>query len=87
MRESLHGLESGRLALLAHNVFDLFRQSRIVMVMEDGIVPASTDRKTVEFDIVLHDVLIILHLEIVNSIYLPRRRWGRWDQTESRGYG
>ena len=69
MRESLHGFKSGRLALLAHNVFDSFCQSGIVMVTEDRIVPASTDRKMVEFDIVLHDALIILHLEIVNSVF------------------
>ena len=69
MRESLHGLESGWLALLAHNVFDLFCQSGIVTVMEDRIIPAGMDRKTVEFDVVLHDALIILHLEIVNSVF------------------
>ena len=69
MHESLHGFESGRLALLAHNVFDSFHQSGIVMVTEDGIIPAGTDHKTVEFDIVLHDALIILHLEIVNSVF------------------
>ena len=69
MRKSLHGFESGRLALLAHNVFDSFRQSGIVMVTEDGIIPAGTDHKMVEFNVVLHDALIILHLEIVNSVF------------------
>ena len=59
MHKSLHGFKSGQLALLAHNIFDSFHQSRII--------PAGTDRKTVEFVIVLHDALIILHLEIVNS--------------------
>ena len=69
MHESLHGLKSGWLALLAHNVFDSFCQSGIVMVTEDRIIPAGMDRKTVEFDVVLHDALIILHLEIVNSVF------------------
>ena len=69
MRESLHGFESGQLALLAHNVFDSFCQSGIVTVTEDGIIPPGTDCKTVEFNIVLHDALIILHLEIVNSVF------------------
>ena len=69
VHESLHDFESGRLALLAHNVFDSFCQSGIITVTEDGIVPASTDHKTGEFDIVLHNALIILHLETVNSIF------------------
>ena len=69
MCESLHGFESGQLALLAHNVFDSFCQSGIVTVTEDDIVPAGTDCKTVEFNIVLHNALIILHLEIVNSVF------------------
>ena len=69
VHESLHGFESGWLALLAHNIFDSFCQSGIITVMEDGIIPASTDCKTVEFNIVLHDALIILHLEIVYSVF------------------
>ena len=71
---------------MAHNVFDSFRQSGIITVMEDGIILASTDRKTVEFDIVLHDALIILHLEIVNSIF---RIGGGFDGTKLSfgGYG
>ena len=59
VRENLHGFESGQLALLAHNVFDLFSEAGIITVTEDGVVPASLDSKTVELDIVLHDVLIV----------------------------
>ena len=69
MHKSLHGFKNGQLALLAHDVFDSFHQSGIVTVTEDGIIPTGTDHKTVEFDIVLHNALIILHLEIANSIF------------------
>ena len=39
------------------------------MAMKDGVVPASLDGKMVELNIVLHDALIILHLEVVNSVF------------------
>ena len=69
VRENLHGFESGQLALLSHNIFDLFSEAGLITVMEDGVIPAGLDSKTVELDIVLHDVLIVLHLEIVNSVF------------------
>ena len=34
VHENLHGFKSGWLALLAHNVFDLFGEAGIIMVME-----------------------------------------------------
>src|SRR6202044_2226588 len=45
MSESLHGVESGRLALLAHNILDALRQTGIITVTEDAIVPAGLDRE------------------------------------------
>ena len=36
---------------------------------EDRVIPASLDSKMVELNIVLHDALIVLHLEIVISVF------------------
>ena len=57
MRESLHGLKSRGFALLAHDIFDSFRQTRVVLVSEDTVVPAGLNRETVELNIVLDAML------------------------------
>ena len=36
---------------------------------EDAIVPPSADREAVEFDIVLDDVLVVLHLQIIDTVF------------------
>src|ERR1700734_2907319 len=68
MSESLHGVESGRLALLAHNILDALRPSGIITVREGGIFPAGLDRETGEFDVILDNVLIVLHFQTVNPV-------------------
>ena len=69
MHKSLHGLKSWGFALLAHDIFDLFCQTRVVSVSEDIIIPAGLNHKTVELNIVLDDMLIILHLQVVNPVF------------------
>ena len=69
MHESLHGLKSQGFALLAHDIFDSFRQTGVVSVSEDTVVPAGLNCETVELNIVLDDMLIILHLQVVNPIF------------------
>ena len=69
MHESLHGLKSQGFALLAHDIFDLFCQTRVVSVSEDTVIPAGLNRETVELNIVLDDMLIILHLQVVNPVF------------------
>ena len=36
---------------------------------EDTVIPAGLNRKTVELNIVLDDMLIILHLQVVNPVF------------------
>ena len=69
MRESLHGLKSQGFALLAHDILDSFRQTGVVSVSEDTVIPASLNRETVELNIVLDNMLIILHLQVVNPVF------------------
>ena len=53
---------------MTHNVFNAFGESRIVAVLEDTFIPASADSKMVEFDIILYNMLVIVHFEVINSI-------------------
>ena len=55
--------------LLTHNVFNAFSKSRIVAVLEDTFIPASADSKTVKFDVILYNMLIIVHFEVIDSIF------------------
>ena len=65
----LHFVECLWFPLLAHNVLDVLHQSGIVAVMEDGLVPTGTDSEMGELDVVLDDVLIFLHLQVVDAIF------------------
>ena len=79
MCESLHGLKSRGFALLAHDIFDSFHQTGVVLVSEDTIIPAGLNCETVKLNIILDDMLIILHLQVVNPIF----GIGSWiDQTK-----
>ena len=50
--ESLHGFESGGFPLLSHDVLDSFRETRIIVVLKNSIVPICADGKSVELDII-----------------------------------
>ena len=69
MCKGLHFGECQRLPLLTHNVFDVFSESGIVAVPEDTFIPASADSKTVELDIILYNIPIIVHFEVIDSIF------------------
>ena len=69
MCKGLHFGECWRLPLLTHNVFDAFGESGIVAVPEDTFIPAGADSKMVEFNIILYNMLIIVHFEVINSIF------------------
>ena len=47
----------------------MFSESRIVVVPEDTFIPASADSETVEFDIILYNMLVIMHLEVIDSVF------------------
>ena len=68
MCKGFHSSECWRLPLLTHNVFNAFGESGIVVVSEDTFIPAGADSKTVEFDIILYNMLVIMHLESVFSV-------------------
>ena len=50
-------------------VFDAFSKSRIVAVPEDTFIPAGVDSEMVEFDVILYNMLIIVHFEVIDSIF------------------
>ena len=69
MCKGLHFGKCRRLPLLTHNVFDAFSKSRIVAVPEDTFIPAGVDSEMVEFDVILYNMLIIVHFEVIDSIF------------------
>ena len=69
MCKGLHLGECQRLPLLTHNVFNVFGESGIVAVPEDTFISASADIKMVEFDIILYNMLVIMHFEVINSVF------------------
>ena len=59
MSKDLHGFESGGFTMLTHNVLDVFGKPGVIAVVEDTIIPTGADVKTVEFDIILDNVLVV----------------------------
>ena len=69
MSKDLHGFKSGEFAMLTHNILDAFSKPRIIAVAEDTIISTGADSKTVELDVILDKVLVVLHFEVVDSIF------------------
>ena len=69
MHKGFHFGECQRLPLLTHNVFNAFGKSGIVVVPEDTFIPASADSEMVEFDVILYNMLVIVHLEVIDSVF------------------
>ena len=69
MCKGFHFGECWRLPLLAHNVFNVFGESGIVAVSEDTFIPASVESEMVEFDVILYNMLVIVHLEAIDSVF------------------
>ena len=67
--KGLHLGECQRLPLLTHNVFYAFGESGIVVVLEDTFIPAGADSETVEFNIILYNMLVIMHFEVIDSVF------------------
>ena len=69
MSKDIHGFKSGGFAMLTHNILDAFGEPGIIAVAEDTIIPTGVDSKTVELDVILNNVLVVLHFEVVNSVF------------------
>ena len=54
---------------MTHDVLDMFSKSRIVMVPENVMVPTCLNRQPVKVNIVLENVLIFPHLQVVNRVF------------------
>ena len=67
--KGLHLGECQRLPLLTHNVFNAFGKSRIVAVLEDTFIPAGADSEMVEFNVILYNMLVIVHFEVIDSVF------------------
>ena len=55
--------------MLTNNVFNVFGESGIVAVSEDTFIPASVESEMVEFDVILYNMLVIVHLEAIDSVF------------------
>ena len=69
MCEQLHLGQSWRFALLTHDVLDMFGKSGIVMVPESAIIPTCLNRQHVKINIILENLLVVLHLQVVNRVF------------------
>ena len=67
--QGFHFGKCQRLPLLTHNVFNAFSESGIVAVPEDTFISAGADSKMVEFNVILYNMLLIMHLEVINSVF------------------
>ena len=80
MCKGLHLGECQRLPLLTHNAFNAFGKSGIVVVPEDTFIPAGADSETVEFDVIFYNMLVIVHFEVINSVFGVSSRVYRTEQ-------
>ena len=62
---------------MTHDVLDTFSKSRIVMVLENVIIPTCLNRQPIKVNIVLENALIISHLQVVNRVFGIRSRVNR----------
>ena len=69
MCKGLHFGKCQRLPLLTHNVLNAFGESRVVVVPEDTFIPASVDSKMVEFNVIFDNMLVIIHLSVIDSVF------------------
>ena len=69
MHMGFHFGKCQRLPLLTYNVFNAFGKSGIVAVPEDTFIPAGADSEMVEFEVILYNMLVIMHLEVINSVF------------------
>ena len=61
MCELLHVSKGHRFTLLSYNILDSFCKTGVVTVSEYGVVPTSSNGKTVKIDIVFDDSLVFAH--------------------------
>jgi hypothetical protein len=54
---------------LRKHIFDTFRKSSVVPMLECRLVPASQVSKACEFDVILQNFVVVLHPEVVNAFW------------------
>ena len=54
---------------MTHDILDPFGETRVVAVTKDLVIPMSVYRKLVELNIVLDNLLVVLHLQVINCIF------------------
>ena len=65
----LHSFEGRRFTLLTHSILNSLCKTGIIAVAENTVIPASAEGKAVEFNIILDNVLVVLHFEIVDPVF------------------
>ena len=65
----LHSFEGRRFTLLTHSILNSLCKTGIIAVAENTVTPAGADGKAVEFDIILDNMLVVLHFKIVDPVF------------------
>ena len=55
--------------MLTHNVLNVFGKSEVVAVSEDTFIPAGAYSEMVELNIIFDNMLVIMHLKAINSVF------------------
>ena len=66
---SLELVKGSGFGRLTENILDMIREALIVGLSESRITPINMSRKTVEFDIILQDALVVMHAEVVKIFF------------------
>ena len=54
---------------MTHDILDPFGETRVVAVTKDPVIPMGAYRELVELDIVLDNLLVVLHFQVVDCIF------------------
>ena len=65
----LHSFKGRRFTLLTHSILNSLCKTGIIAVVENTVTPTGADGKAVEFDIILDNVLVVLHFKIVDPVF------------------
>ena len=54
---------------MTHDILDPFGETRLVAVTKDLVVPMHMYRELVELNIILDNLLVVLHLQVIDCVF------------------
>ena len=54
---------------MTHDILDPFGETRVVVVTKDLVIPMSAYCELVELDIILDNLLVVLHLQVIDCVF------------------